>query len=394
MVQQPSIMIVAGESSGDLHGAGLLRQLSRLAPGVRFSGMGGRRMVEAGLQPSHSGAGVFGTAGLVEVLSRLGDVFSCLRALKSAMRDDPPQLFIAVDFPDFNFRLCREARRLGIPVVYFISPQVWAWRRGRIKTLARMVDRMMVIFPFEEELFRAGGIDTVFVGHPLLDVVGSEPTDAERRQARMDLGLDPGDTVVALLPGSRKNEVRRILPTILEAVTMAAAQRRLRPVLVRAEHLKDDQAMDRLLAHRSVPGLMLRSEGELYTVLRAADAALVASGTVTLETALHLVPLTVVYRVSPLTYLLGRALVRLEHFAMVNLIARRQVAVELIQGDLTPRRLESELSRLLDPATAAGIRSDLRDVRQRLGSPGAYRRCAEQVLDLLSNPPAPGAPGT
>jgi lipid-A-disaccharide synthase len=383
MADQPTIMIVAGESSGDLHGAGLMAEIQRLSPGVRFTGMGGRRMLDAGLQPVHTGEGIFGTAGLVEVLSGLGHVLSGLRALKAAMADDPPQLFVPIDFPDFNFRLGRCAHRLGIPVAYFISPQVWAWRRGRIKTLARMVDRMLVIFPFEEELFRAGGIDTTFVGHPLLDVVGPEPSEADRQTAREELGIGAEEKVVALLPGSRKNEVRRILPTVLEAVRRSVSHRPLRPVLVRAEHLKNDAQMNKLLAEHGIPGLTVVPEEQLYPVLRSADAALVASGTVTVETALHLVPMTVVYRVSPLTYLLGRALVHLEHFAMVNLIARQPVAVELIQNDLTPRRLEDELTRLLDPETAADIRSRLREVRSRLGSPGAYGRCAEQVLELL-----------
>lgn len=385
MDNQPTIMIVAGETSGDLHGAGLMRQISHLAPGVRFTGMGGRRMMAAGLQPSHSGSGVFGTAGLVEVLSGLGDVLSSLRELKASMRRDRPQLFIPVDFPDFNFRLGRQARRLGIPVAYFISPQVWAWRRGRIKTLARMVDRMLVIFPFEEALFRAGGIDTVFVGHPLLDVVGPEPTADDRRKAREELGLAPEETVVALLPGSRKNEVRRILPTLLDTAKRMDAERPIRFVLVRAAHLENDAEMDHLLSGNRVPGLSVVPEGLLYPVLRATDAAVVASGTVTVETALHRVPMTVVYRVSPLTYFLGRALVRLEHFAMVNLIAEREVAVELIQNDLTPDRLATELTRLLDPAAAKEIRSSYGEVRRRLGTSGAYRRCAEEVLDLLQS---------
>jgi len=290
MDDQPTIMIVAGETSGDLHGAGLMRQINKLMPGVRFSGMGGRRMIAAGLVPSHSGSGVFGTAGLVEVLSGLGDVLSCLRTLKTSMRRERPSLFIPVDFPDFNFRLGRQARQLGIPVAYFISPQVWAWRRGRIKTLARMVDRMLVIFPFEEALFRAGGIDTVFVGHPLLDVVGPEPTAEDKRRAREELGLAPEETVVALLPGSRKNEVRRILPTLLHTAKRLAPKRAIHFVLVRAAHLAQDPEMERLLSGSGVPGLSVVPEGQLYPVLRAADAAVVASGTVTVETALLLVP--------------------------------------------------------------------------------------------------------
>lgn len=376
-------MIVAGETSGDLHGAGLMREIRRLSPGARFIGMGGRRMLEAGLEPSHSGDGVLGTAGLVEVLSGLGTVLSCLRTLKAAMAGERPQLFVPVDFPDFNFRLGRHARRLGIPVAYFISPQVWAWRRGRIRTLARMVDRMLCIFPFEAEIFREGGIETTFVGHPLLDVVGPEPTTKQRNEARKRLGVGPDEPLLALLPGSRKNEIRRILPTVLDAVRPLAASRPLRLKLVRAAHLESFAEMDRLLDGAGLPGLEVVPERELYPVMRAADAAVVASGTVTVETALHLLPMTVVYRVSPLTYLLGRSLVRLEHFAMVNLIAGREVARELIQGDFTPAALRKEVGRLLSPEIAGGVREDLRDVRRRLGVPGAYRRTAEQVLDLI-----------
>jgi len=383
MVRQPTVMIVAGETSGDLHGAGLMLELQRRRPGIRFCGMGGRRMRAAGLEPTISGEGIIGTAGLVEVLSGLGTVLSGLREIKMAMDREPPDLFIPVDFPDFNFRLGHHARKRGIPVAYFISPQVWAWRRGRIRTLFRMVKKMLVIFPFEEEIFRRGGIDTVFVGHPLLDRIGPGPDREQRLDARQALGLGPDEQVVALLPGSRKNEVRRILPTMIEAAGRAAASRALRFLLVRAAHLEGEAAMDRLLSGQSLPGLQVVPETQLYPVLRAADAAIVASGTVTLETALHQVPMAVVYRVSPLTYFLGRALVKLENFAMVNLIAGRQVVPELIQGDLTAPRLVAELTRLLDPVTAAPMRTALQEVRSRLGAPGAYGRSADEILRLL-----------
>jgi lipid-A-disaccharide synthase len=216
-------------------------------------------------------------------------------------------------------------------------------------------------------------------------VVGPEPDAEDRRKAREDLGLDPQESVVALLPGSRKNEVRRILPAVLDAAQRVSTARPIRFLLVRASHLEKDPEMDRLLSSTLVPGLSVFPENQLYPVLRAADAAIVASGTVTLETALHQVPMTVVYRVSPLTYFLGRALVRLEHFAMVNLIAGKEVAVELIQNDLTPQRLEEELIRLLDPSISQEIRSALHEVRLRLGVTGAYERGAEQILDLLES---------
>lgn len=382
-MSQPTIMIVAGETSGDLHGAGLIRELGRLAPGTRITGMGGRRMVEAGLEPLDDGEGVFGTAGLVEVLSSLPRVLGALRGLKAAMAGDPPDIFVPVDFPDFNFRLARHARRLGVPVAYFISPQVWAWRRGRIRTLAGMVDRMLSIFPFEAEIFREGGIDTVFVGHPLLDVVGPEPTPEQRSEARQRLGIGSGETAVALLPGSRRNEVRRILPDVLEAMGRLGERRPLRLLMVRAAHLETFAEMDRLIEAAGPECLEVFPEAELYPVMRAADAAVVASGTVTVETALHLLPMTVVYRVSPLTYLLGRRMVRLDHFAMVNLIAGREVSRELIQGDFTPAAVHGEVERLLRPDVAAEAREGLREVRRRLGEPGAYRRTAEAVLDLI-----------
>ena len=372
------VMISCGEPSGDLYAGALTRELLRLDPSALITGFGSQRLQSAGatLVDDFQGVSVTGLLEVARVLPRTYAIYRRLLAHAAATR---PDVFVAVDFPDFNFRLAQAMRKLGVPVVYYISPQLWAWRPGRMNTMRRIADRVLVIFPFEEEIYRRAGVPVEWVGHPLLDV----STDVEPRATFLGgLGLDPAKPVVALLPGSRINEVSAILPGLVGAARII--HERLpgaQFVLARAPHLSDELFAD--LNARGPAIAMIADATD--NVLAAADVALVASGTVTVQAALRECPMVVVYRLSPLTYRIGRPFVRVDTFAMVNLVAGRQVVPELMQDDFTPDAVaERALPLLEDRGTAEAMRVDLRAVRAKLGMPGASRRAAEAVLAVAA----------
>jgi lipid-A-disaccharide synthase len=381
------VLISCGEPSGDMYAAELARQIEAQAPGTEIAGFGGDRLRSAGAQLVGDFSGLSVT-GLLEVARVLPRTYQVYRQLVAAARARRPDVFVAVDFPDFNFTLARALRKLSIPIVYYISPQLWAWRPGRMKTMRRIADRVLVIFPFEERIYREAGVPVEWVGHPLLDIM---PASRPASELRKEFGLNPGGPVVALLPGSRHNEVKAILPGLVDAA--ALIRQRLPEVqfiVARAPHVGED-----LLAPLArVPALRpIVAEGRADDVLEVADEALVASGTVTVQAALHACPMVVVYRLSPLTYRLGRPFVRVDTFAMANLVAGRRVVPELIQDDFTPERVAAEALRILtDPAAAARMHADLEEVRARLGEPGASRRAAAAVLAVARHgaPPSLG----
>jgi lipid-A-disaccharide synthase len=371
------LLLSCGEPSGDLYAGALTRELLALAPGLAVAGFGGPHLSAAGgrLVSDYRGSAV---TGLTEPLTRLPKLLSTLRALVSLAKEERPDALVVIDFAEFNFALARRVRRLGIPVVYYISPQIWAWRSSRLKTIREIADRVLVIFPFEERLYREGGVPVEFVGHPLVDL--ARPS-APRQVFLPRLGLKVGAPTLALLPGSRANEVRRILPDLL------AASRQIRDrvsdvqiVIARAPHLDDAlfTAVERDLAGAVVV------EGETDAVLASADVAVTASGTATVQAALHDTPMVIVYRLSPLTYRLGRRLVKVDTYGMVNLIAGERIVPELIQDDLKPDVVAAEvLSILGDASRTATIREGLARVRARLGGPGASRRAAEAILRVV-----------
>jgi lipid-A-disaccharide synthase len=343
-----------------------------------ISGFGSQRLRSAGatLVDDFQGLSVTGLLEVARVLPRTYAIYRRLLAHAAATR---PDVFVAVDFPDFNFRLAQAMRKLAVPVVYYISPQLWAWRPGRMKTMQRIADRVLVIFPFEEEIYRRAGVPVEWVGHPLLDV---SPEVEPRSTFLRDLGLDPTRPVVALLPGSRLNEVSAILPGLVGAARII--HERLpgaQFVLARAPHLSDELFVA-LNAHG--PSIAIIADAT-DNVLAAADVALMASGTVTVQAALRECPMVVVYRLSPLTYRLGRPFVRVDTFAMANLVAGRQVVPELMQDDFTPDAVaERALPLLQDREAADAMRADLRAVRAKLGTPGASRRAAQAVLAVAA----------
>jgi lipid-A-disaccharide synthase len=380
----PTVMVSCGEASGDLYAGALTRALQRIDPAVGVFGFGGDRLRAAGatLVGDYRGLAVTGLTEAVRVLPRS---YAMYRQLVTHARHQRPDVFVAIDFPDFNFRLAGAMRRLGVPVVYYISPQLWAWRPGRLRTMARLASKVLVIFPFEVELYERAGIPVEFVGHPLIDLI--EVTEHRERFLR-SLGLESSAPTVALLPGSRPNEVRTILPVLAEA---ASAIRTRVPdvqfVVARAPGL-DEHLFD---VFGAAAGSGRVVQGRTDDVLNASDLVLTASGTATVQAALHEKPMVIVYRLSSLTYRVGRPFVKVDTFGMVNLIAGRRVVPELIQDDFTASGVaDTAVPLLTDLRRGAAMREELRAVRQKLGVPGASDRAAAAVLAAARA----GAPGT
>ena len=403
-------MIVAGEASGDLYGSLVMRAMAGCAdragggmgiPGgeevaapderVVFTGVGGPAMRGAGLRPLGD-AGSMGVTGFLEVLGSARAIWRAYREARNILSSpERPHLVLLIDYPDFNLRLAKKAREAGVPVLYFVSPQIWAWRKGRVRQIRAVVDRMLVILPFEEEIYRRAGVPVEFVGHPLLDLVHPALT---REQSLRPLGLDPKRPTVALLPGSRRNELVAHLGIMLGAARRLQEEFRDLQFLVPVAPTLGTGDVEGIL-REELSGAMaagtarfdldcrLVREGR-YDALAACDAAVVASGTATLETALLGVPMVLVYRMNPLTFALARVMSEVPHVGMPNLIAGRRIVPELVQGECTPGRIARELKRILtDPGTAEAMRRELSGVRSRLGRSGAIERVAVTARDMI-----------
>lgn len=379
------VLIVGGEASGDLYGGLLLRAMAGLDPAIEFTGIGGPSMQAAGLRLLGD-ARLMGVTGVLEVAARLPVIWRAFRAARRAAVDaqQPIDLAILIDYPDFNLRLAPRLRATGIPILYFISPQVWAWRRGRVKRIAACVDRMLVILPFEEAIYREAGVDVTFVGHPLLDLARPGRT---RQQTLSVLQLDPDRPTIALLPGSRGNEVRSLLSIMLAAAKRLRGEFRDLQFVIPLAPTIDRKMIEtaiRALAPWDGPSPLLVQE-DRYDAMAACDAAVVASGTATLECALLGVPMLITYRVNRLTYAMARRMSALPHIGMPNLIAGREIVPELVQGDCSPERIAAGLRTLLtDPPRAQAMRDDLSLVRARLGEPGAIDRAARSAWGMIA----------
>ena len=371
------VMISCGEPSGDLYAGALAREIRAGEPAATITGFGGDRLRAAGADLLGDFRGLSVT-GLLEVARTLPRTYHMYRRLVAHARAERPDVFVAVDFPDFNFTLARALRKLRIPIVYYISPQLWAWRPGRLHTMRRIADLVLVIFEFEARIYRDAGVPVEWVGHPLLDLM---PPLRPKSQLRSELGVTAHEPLVALLPGSRRNEVRAILPGLVATAELIRAQiPAARFVMARAPHVSDELLTPLTRLSRAAVTVV---KGRADDVLAAADVALVASGTVTVQASLHQCPMVVVYRLSPLTYRIGRPFVQVNTFAMANLVAGRPVVPELIQDDFVPARVAAEAVKLLtDPVLAARMRADLGEVRARLGAPGASTRAARAVLEV------------
>jgi len=370
------LLVSCGEPSGDLYAGELIRHVRARAGPLEVFGLGGDWLQAQGARLlSH--VNELAVVGLVEVLRHLRRLRSVFRALLAEVDREPIALAVLVDYAGFNLRLARALHRRGVPVVYYVSPQLWAWRRGRMRTVRDCVRHMLVIFPFEESIYREASVPVTFVGHPLVDLTRSSPDPRTFLTAQ---GLDPARPVLAVLPGSRRQEIAYNLPPIVGALRLLRAQRpELQSALALAPGIERGPIVAAL---EGVPAGIV--SGHTHALMGAATAGIVASGTATVEAALLDLASVVVYRVSPVSYALGRPFVRVPHYAMANLIAGRRVLAELIQGGFQPKAVAREVGRLLDDsAHRSSVATGLAEVRARLGKPGASARAAEIVASYL-----------
>jgi len=384
----PSICVVAGDPSGDAHAAGLVEALSRRVSGLTVAGLGGPALRRAGatLFDDLTLAAAIGPFDAARHLSRF---LQAKRLLETHLRTHRPDLVVLVDFGDFNLPVVAPlAKRYGIPVVYFISPQLWAWGRWRLRYVQRYVDRMLVLFRFEEEFYRRHGVAVTWVGHPLKDQ--ARPT-LSVQEAATQIGLNPWRRTVGLLPGSREREVARHLPLLLATARHIAWQMPGIEFIVPRASSIPPQWLTRYLQQSSCS--IHIAEGPMPNALQLMQAAIVASGTATLEAALCAVPMAVVYRTSWLTYLGARLVVRIPHIAMVNVMAQRRIVPEFVQHRVHPKRLAAAIIELLrDEERGERMRRDLREVSEQLGPPGAIDRAASALLDVLNSTHRAGSP--
>jgi lipid-A-disaccharide synthase len=372
------VMIVAGEASGDLHGADFAANLLARDPACELFGIAGERMRAAGVHALFKTEDIAGL-GVAELASTIRCTVGALRALRKILRRDPPDLLVLIDYAEFNLMLAGSARRAGVQVLYYILPQVWAWRRGRVGKLVRRARRMAVVFPFEAELYERAGGRVSFVGHPLLDRVA--PTQ-DRAATLARHGLDPAARILALLPGSRRAEVGYLLRPMLEAAKVLADRHALTPVIALAPTL--DPALLREVAGAPALNGVQIIQDDTYSIIAASELALVASGTATLETALLGCPMVIAYKMSPLTYSLARILVRgVDFIGMPNILAGRALVPELIQRDVTPAKLVNAAEPMLLEPLHSETAAALRAVRASLGAPGAAARVAAMALEMM-----------
>jgi lipid-A-disaccharide synthase len=377
-LEQRRAMIVTGEASGDLHGANLIRAARALDPGLSFFGVGGSRMAAEGCEILIPGEEL-AVMGLVEVLGHLPVLLRAFGRLKAILHgSDRPDVLVLIDFPDFNLRLAREAKRAGVPVLYYVSPQVWAWRRGRVKKIARVVDRLAAIFPFEPAFYAGLDIDVEYVGNPLLDEFR---IDRGRDEFRRQYGFDPAAPVVGLFPGSRKNELKYMFDAILDAAELI---RQRKPEVVFLLPVAPSLSVEDLkarLSGRKLPVTLLQEN--IYDAANACEAVLTVSGTVTLQTALAGAPMAILYKMSPLTYAIGRRMIRVPHIGLANIVAGRGVVREFIQDQANPENLSAEILRILDdPNYSRSIRDGLAAVREKMGAPGCSARVARIASEM------------
>ena len=373
-----TVVIVAGEASGDLHGAHLVRELKALDPSLSYCGVGGANLEAEGVRLI-ARSSEMAVVGLTEVFSKLRFIAGVFFRLRGMLRKEKPDLVILIDYPDFNLRLASEAKRAGVPVFYYISPQVWAWRKNRIHRIRQVVDRMAVILPFEKDVYAEMGVDVDFVGHPLLDAVNRSRS---REEALAAFGLRDAWPLVALLPGSRAKEVTSLLPEMAGAAEILIRDFPDAQFVLPLAETVDPALVQGILSGHPVPVTVLT--GQMYDAVGISDAAMVASGTATLETALLGTPMVIAYRISPLTAAVGRRVIRVQHIGLVNLIAGRTLAPELVQENATAQRLAAEVKALLtDRERREMIRNELAAIRSKLGQPGAARRAAAIALELV-----------
>ncbi|HMM20924.1 MAG TPA: lipid-A-disaccharide synthase [Selenomonadales bacterium] len=371
------VMISVGEASGDLHGASVAAALRAADPDLRIFGMGGAMMRSAGVDIVYDIAEL-GVMGLVEIVKSLPKLFRLRDRLREVMIRERPDVLVVIDYPGFNMRLAKVAKELGIPVVSYISPSAWAWGRGRAKEVAETVDRVAAIFPFEADVYREAGANVTFVGHPLIDIV--KPT-LTKEEAYAHFQADPARPLVLLMPGSRRQEIEELLPHML-----AAAEKIQNTIPECQFFIPVASTISREMLQSIISGYQVRVEltsGQVYDLMQIADLAVAASGTATLETSLLNLPTIIIYKVVPLTYWLGKFLVKIPHIGLPNIIAGRAVVPELLQGEANADNIARQAIDILgNPARREKILADLAEVRQKLGESGAVGRVARVILEV------------
>jgi len=378
IISGKKILIIAGEASGDLHGSHLVKEMLSLDPNLHFYGVGGEKMKNGGVELIADSKDM-AVVGITEVLRKLKSIYHVYRKLKNSLVSNSPALVILIDYPDFNLRFAREAKKKNIPIVYYISPQVWAWRKGRIKKIGHLVKKMIVIFSFEEMLYKKSNIDVEFVGHPLLDSVRP---NFSCEAALKKFTLSPGVTTIGLLPGSRLSEIKRLLPSKVAAIP--SISKHITPVqfIIPVAPGLDVGEIQTLVGNKRENIRVV--ENNIYDVMQISDLVIVASGTATIEAAIMGAPMIVVYRVSPLTYILGKMLIKVKNIAMVNIVAGKTVVPELIQKDVTPEKITRAVVQMLEnPSKRDEIKKELSKVKEKIGNPGASFRAAQIIKNLL-----------
>ena len=367
-------MIVSGEASGDMHGAKLAESLYAHDDDIELFGIGGERMRSAGVRIEFD-ARRLAVVGITEVFAKLPQILAGMRTAKRLVVERRPDLLILIDFPDFNLHLAAFAKKHAIPVLYYISPTIWAWRKGRIKKIKRIVDHMAVILPFEEAFYRQHEIPVTFVGHPLMD----RYTAVSDRQ---EVTSDDNAVTIGLMPGSRDSEVEKLLPVMLQAAKLIGQRENVRFLLSQAPSVSPD-LVHRLTNELDFEVTIFKESTDL--LLRQVTFVIVASGTATLEAAIHITPMIIVYRVSPLSYRVGKALIKVPHIGLVNLIAGKRVVPELIQHEASPEEIARRaLTLLTDPDKLKRTKGDLVEVTRRLGEAGASDKVSQIAWGLLS----------
>jgi len=375
----PKVMIVAGEASGDLHGSLLVREMLAINPSLHFFGIGGNKMKEAGVRQLALAADI-GVVGLSEVFSKAGAFIKIMARIRKSMDQLKPNLVILIDFPDFNLNIvARAAKKRNIKIFYYISPQVWAWRGGRVEQIKRLVDKMAVILPFEVDFYAAHGFAVNYVGHPLRDTVKSLFT---KREARGHFGLSEERTTIGLLPGSRTAEINRLLPAMMQAAQIISQKIPDAQYILPLAHTLDESIVASIIARSGINVKIV--PGQTYDVLACCDLAIVTSGTATLETGLMGVPMIIIYKLSLLSEIICRLIIKPQLIGLVNIIAGKVVAPELLQRDANGPRIAAEaLAILMNEDKQQEISRELNSIRQKLGEPGAARRAAQIACEMI-----------
>lgn len=375
------VMISAGEASGDLHAANLVTSLHQIDPTIYVNGMGSDRMREAGVELLYDCRDI-AVMGIVEVLAKWGTIMGALKILKQSLIDNPPDLLILVDYQEFNMKLARAAKKLGIKTMFYIGPQVWAWRSHRVKKIGRHIDMMAVLFPFEEAFYKKANVPVRFVGNPLVDEVKPE---MDKSEAYQHFNLNPGLKTIGLFPGSRRSEICRLMETLLQSADLIRQQYPdCQFVIPLARSVKLESLQPLFEQYEHLPVQIVHSH--IHDVMNCCDAIITASGTVTLETALMTTPMVIIYKMSGLSYSIMKRLITIDHIGLPNILAGKEIVKEMLQEQANPENISAEILKMLqDPAYHQQITSELGKVRDKLGDSGGSEKVAHLAYELLQS---------